>query len=134
MGEWRPFIHRLDPKSGTPVFNLLLSSLIALFGCLFLNYERAAETLNFGAFLAFMGVNLAALRRFFFSPPSGYRRRWWKDLLPPLLGFCFCLAIWWNLPRPAKMIGGSWFLAGLLYLAVSTRGFRKSPQMMHFNE
>jgi len=130
----RRWFSYLSPKSGTPVINLVLIALLALAGCFLFNYERAAETLNFGAFLAFMGVNLAALRHFYFAPPPGYRRRWWKDFAPPLLGFLFCLTIWCNLPRPAKYIGGCWFLAGLFYLALSTRGFRKPPQMMPLEE
>ena len=36
----------------------------------YLNYERAAELINFGAFLAFMGVNAAALREFYLAPSS----------------------------------------------------------------
>jgi len=36
-------------------------------GAFALSYERAAEVLNFGAFLAFMGVNLAVIRTFYFE-------------------------------------------------------------------
>lgn len=130
----RRWFSYLSPKSGTPVINLLLVAVLALLGCLFFTYERAAETLNFGAFLAFMGVNLAALRHFYLAPPAEYQRRWWKDLLPPVLGFIFCLAIWCNLPRPAMLVGGCWFMAGVFYLAVSTRGFRERPQMLNIAE
>ena len=38
------------------------------------HYQNAAELLNFGAFLAFMGVNIAAMRQFFFLRPPGEKR------------------------------------------------------------
>jgi amino acid transporter len=130
----RRWFSYLSPRSNTPVVNLFFVGAVALVGCFLLNYERAAETLNFGAFLAFMGVNLAALHHFYVNPTSEHRRCWWKDLLPPLLGFLFCLAIWASLPRPAKWIGGGWLLAGILYLAVTTQGFRQSPRMVRWEE
>ena len=36
-----------------------------LAGSLLMNYEHAAEVLNFGAFIAFMGVNLTVVRVFY---------------------------------------------------------------------
>ena len=41
------------------------SALIVLIGSFFLSYGRGAELLNFGALIAFMGVNAAALIRYF---------------------------------------------------------------------
>jgi hypothetical protein len=39
-----------------------------------------------------------------------------------------------NLPAPAKMIGGAWFLVGLAYDAIQTRGFRRKPVMIDFGD
>ena len=88
--------------------------------------------LNFGAFLAFMGVNLAVSRRFYFGRSTN--RKVVRDLLLPVLGFLFCLGIWLSLPSPAKIIGGCWLAAGLIYDAVSTRGFRKEPARIDFSD
>jgi hypothetical protein len=99
-----------------------------------LEYEMAAEVLNFGAFLAFMGVNLATAREYFFRAQPGRARNWLSDLLVPGLGFLFCLGIWISLPRPAKLVGGAWFAVGLVYAAVKTRGFRTRPVMIDFSE
>jgi hypothetical protein len=99
---------------------------------LWLTYEGAAELINFGAFLAFMGVNLAVIREFVFRPPAGHRRRWTIDLLLPGLAFVFCLWIWWRLPLPAKKVGGIWCGLGLIYTAIKTRGFRRPPVMINF--
>jgi hypothetical protein len=42
--------------------------------------------------------------------------------------------IWWNLNTLAKTVGGIWFGMGLAYVAISTRGFRRSPAMIDFSE
>lgn len=116
---------------GTPVFNMVLIGAITLAGSILMNYEHAAEVLNFGAFIAFMGVNLAAMRTF-------YRRRsfasLWKDVAAPMAGFLFCAVIWISLPRLAKEIGVAWLMIGLVYLTTLTRGFNRAPVQLHFSE
>jgi uncharacterized membrane protein YoaK (UPF0700 family) len=86
-----------------------------------LNYERSAELINFGAFLAFMGVNAAVIRH---SMHGGFREpghRVLSGLILPACGFLFCFSIWLNLSRPAKVIGFLWFTAGFVYDLVQTR-------------
>jgi hypothetical protein len=99
-----------------------------------LNYERATELINFGVFLAFMGVNAAAIRVYWFRTPPGHQRQWLADLVVPGLGLLFCLWIWWSLPTPAQVVGGIWFAAGIVYAAIKTGGFRRRPVMLDFSE
>jgi len=85
-------------------------------------YGLGAEMLNFGALIAFMGVNVAALLRYYVRSQEkrlGY-------LIPPVLGFVICLGLWLNLSRPAKIVGSIWMVAGILYGAIRTKGFRGS--------
>jgi putrescine importer len=129
----------LKPGSSTPTFNILLIGFISFAGAVLLNYvgsayEHAGELLNFGAFLAFMGVNLATFWQFSVARPQGYQRKVMKDIILPLIGFAFCLLIWWNLNSLAKIVGGIWFAIGLLYVGVKTRGFRAAPVMIDFRE
>lgn len=65
----------LDPKSNTPTRNIWLIAIVAYIGTLLITYEQAGELLNFGAFLAFMGVNLATFFEFAIRRRPGYRRR-----------------------------------------------------------
>jgi putrescine importer len=123
------FFARLNQRNN-PVLNIWLIGGLALIGALVLNYEEAATLINFGAFLAFMGVNLAVIREFCFRPPAGHRRNWLSDLAVPALAFGFCLWIWCSLPARAKIVGGIWCLLGLVYTAIKTRGFRTQPVMM----
>ncbi|HVU99946.1 MAG TPA: APC family permease [Verrucomicrobiae bacterium] len=123
------FFARLDRRN-SPYLNIWLIGLVALAGAFSLNYERAGQLLNFGAFLAFMGVNISVIRSFYFSKDPAHRRRLFADLVSPALGFLLCLGIWLSLPNPAKIVGGIWCAAGILYTSIQTRGFTKTPKMI----
>jgi amino acid transporter len=124
----------LDQKHANPSYNIIIIGVLTLAGALMLNYEECARLINFGAFLAFMGVNLACLREFFLKNHTKNLRAFLVDLLPPLAGFIICLIIWLNLPLKTFLIGGSWMLAGIVYLLVSTRGFKKAPATFNFQQ
>jgi putrescine importer len=124
----------LDSKTNTPNYNIMIMGVLTIIGSVFLSYQGAAELLNFGAFLAFMGVNLAAIRQFYFMRPSGEKRIFMMDAAIPILGFLVCLAIWLSLPNPSKITGGIWFAIGIIYLVFRTRGFRQKPVMMDFKD
>lgn len=134
----RLFAH-LSSKSNTPTYNIVLIGAVAYLGALGLNYlgnafEHAGELLNFGAFLAFMGVNLSVVWHFTILKRKERKPRVFADTVLPLLGFAFCALIWLNLNIIAKVAGGVWFVVGLTYLGISTRGFTKSPKPIDFTE
>ncbi|MCX6226153.1 MAG: APC family permease [Bacteroidia bacterium] len=124
----------LQKNSSTPTYNIVLMGILTLIGSMVLSYQGAAELLNFGAFLAFMGVNLATFRQFLFLRPSGEKRRIFSDAVLPILGFLVCFAIWINLPSPSKIMGAIWLLTGLIYLFIMTRGFKEKPIMLDFKD
>ncbi|MBV9146460.1 MAG: APC family permease [Acidobacteria bacterium] len=133
----RRFFAHLSPGSNTPTYNLVLIGLLSFAGAVLLNqvgnaYEHAGELLNFGAFLAFIGVNLATFWQFAVRRRSNVRMNVIVDIVLPLAGACFCTLIWWNLNSLAKSVGGVWFVIGIAYLAVSTRGFRRTPAVIAF--
>jgi putrescine importer len=129
----RIFSH-LDPKRGTPSYNLVIMGVLTIIGSLVMSYQGAAELLNFGAFIAFMAVNIATFRQFFFLRASGDKRRFLYDAVLPFAGFIVCFLIWISLPTPAKLIGGGWFLLGMIYLFVKTRGFKQKPVILNFKD
>ncbi len=124
----------LDSKSGTPSYNIIIMGVLTVIGSMVLSYQSAAELLNFGAFIAFMGVNVATFRQFFFLRPSGEKRNIFSDAVLPLLGFLVCFLIWISLPIPAKIMGGLWFLIGLVYFFIKTRGFKQKPIVLDFKD
>ncbi len=129
----------LSPKSGTPTYNIIFIGALAFTGAVGLNYignayEHAGELLNFGAFLAFMGVNFATFWQFGIRRVHGKPPRFFADRFLPLFGFVFCGIIWINLHPIAKIVGGIWFVIGLVYVGIKTRGFRERPVMIDFGE
>jgi amino acid transporter len=85
-------------------------------------YGLGAEMLNFGALIAFMGVNAAAFLRYYVRATEkklGF-------LIPPVLGFAICFALWVNLSRPAIIVGSIWMAAGIAFGVWKTKGFRET--------
>ena len=117
----RRFFGAVDARRGVPRNNVLLVGLFALVGGLLLSYQLGAEMLNFGAFIAFTGVNLAAFTHYWVR--SSERRV--SNFVLHLLGALICLYLWLSLRLPAKVAGGVWLAAGVFYGAIRTRGFRR---------
>jgi amino acid transporter len=129
----------ISPKTHIPTYNVIVISLLAFGGAVGLNYigsayEHAGELLNFGAFLAFMGVNFATFWKFGVQAVGGRTRQVLVDIILPLFGFVFCGVIWWNLHPIARTVGGIWFVLGIGYAVIKTRGFRRKPLMIDFSE
>ena len=116
----KSFFGAIEPKRHIPRNNVLFVGAFALIGTTFLTFERAVELLNFGALLAFMGVNAASFTRYFLRE----QRKRASNFLVPVLGFLICLLLWLNLSRPAKIAGVIWMALGIAYGAFRTHGFK----------
>jgi putrescine importer len=117
----RSFFGAVDEKHRVPRNNVFFVGAIVLVGAFFLSYGLGAEMLNFGALIAFMGVNAAAFLRYFAR--SDQKKVW--NFVPPVLGFFICLALWLSLSRPAMIVGSIWMIAGIAFGVWRTRGFRE---------
>ncbi|MFT4112607.1 APC family permease [Silvibacterium sp.] len=107
----RRFFGAVSAKSGVPSRNVLLLGAITLLGAFVLTYEKGAELLNFGAFIAFIGVDAAA----FFYLRSKQKER--MASVASLCGLIACVIIWINLSGAAKLLGCLWLAVGFaLYL------------------
>ena len=111
----------LQPKRRVPSNNIMLIGAVALVGAFLITYDQGAELLNFGAFIAFMGVNAASFVHYYLRG----KQKNVLEFLVPVLGFLVCAAIWWNLSPPAKIAGSIWLAIGVAYGAWKTNFFRK---------
>ena len=116
----KKFFGAIHPKTHIPANNVMFVGAIALVGAFLITYDNGAELLNFGALIAFMGVNLASLTHYYIR---GADCALWQ-LIPPVLGFLICLFIWIHLSHLALIVGSIWMVCGIAYGAVKTRGFR----------
>ena len=104
------FFGTVNAKSQVPLNNVLLIGAICIVGALVFSYQLGTELLNYGALLAFMGVNLASIVR-------GWRHGKFAEWLPMLLsagGLITCLFLWLNLGHLARVAGTSWAFAGVV--------------------
>jgi amino acid transporter len=123
------FFAAIDPKRHIPRNNVIFVGVISLISVFVMSYavdpdrsyNLGAQLLNFGALIAFMGVNAAAFMRYFVRNPE----KKLVNLLPPALGFLICLLLWWNLSRPAKIAGVIWMAVGIAFGIWRTNWFRK---------
>ena len=116
----KKFFGAIEPKRRIPRNNVVFVGAVSLVGAFLLDYDLGAQMLNFGALIAFMGVNLAALVRYYVRE----KEKRLRNLLPPVLGFAVCLLLWLNLSRTAQIAGSIWMAAGIAFGAWKTRGFR----------
>jgi putrescine importer len=148
------FFGMVDAKRHVPRNNVIFVGIIALAGAFIISYGLGAEMLNFGALIAFMGVNLAAFFRYNVRESGGspilpllitglvialvllpYQSVVLLGVAgvglailalwtPPLAGFTICFFLWKNLSWKAWLVGGIWMIAGITFGAIKTRGFR----------
>lgn len=115
----RGFFGAVDPRTRIPRNNVLFVGALAFAGGMLLTFELGAELLNFGAFIAFMGVNLATFAHYW----AKRHERSAANFVLPLAGFAVCLGLWLYLSPLAKWAGGAWLLVGIVYGAIKTKGF-----------
>jgi putrescine importer len=110
-------------RTGVPRNNVLLVGAIALLGAALspdakhlgspelMSFQRGAELLNFGALIAFMGVNVAAFVHYVVRG----KQRTLSMIVPPIVGVALCFYLWINLNEKALKLGAAWMVVGLLY-------------------
>src|SRR5262249_39378010 len=129
----KSFFGAVDPKHHVPRNNVIFIGIIVLIGAYFLTFEQGIGLLNFGALIAFMGVNLAAFMRYFVHSIDDIFARslgkiiqaFFASLLVPLVGFAICGLLWWNLSRQPRFVVGIWMAAGIAFGIWKTKGFRE---------
>jgi amino acid transporter len=120
----------IDARTGIPRNNVIVVGVCALIGAFLMTYESGAELLNFGAFIAFMGVNIAALVHYKFRSKE-------KVLFPvlmPLSGFLVSGFIWLNLNHKAQILGTAWIAIGLLLYFIMRRAGAGPDQLLEIEE
>ncbi len=127
----RKFFSYLSPRKKIPAYNLLLIGLVSLLLAFLLNFERAAEVLNYGAFLGFFAVNLCVLFEYVIRkrPENFGIYELWRYFLMPVLGMLVIGGIFLSLNPAVLKYVSYWMLFGITYYGIITKGFRKVVKM-----
>lgn len=121
---------KLQPRFATPVFGIVLTGLVGLVA-LTLDVSTSTSFINFGAFTAFTFVNISVLATWL-RDRSGKRVLTW--VVFPVIGAVVDLWLLVNLDGIALVFGLVWLAIGIVALAAITRGFRRPPPEMTFEE
>jgi putrescine importer len=106
----RRFFGAVHPRNRIPRNNVLLVGATCLVGALVFSYQLGTELLNYGALLAFMGVNLASMVRAW----RDGRMAQWIPILLSLGGLLTCFFLWFHLGHLAMIAGTIWAVTGVL--------------------
>lgn len=118
------FFSKVNPRTQVPSNNIILIGGFVLAGAFLLTYSMGAQLLNFGALIAFMGVNASSFVHYFLRND----KKKLSYLIVPVLGFAVCFLLWLSLGYKAKLAGLCWLSMGVLYGAYRTSWFRKPLQ------
>lgn len=119
----KPFGY-INPKNGVPTYNVII--LVVVFAALiWADLNVIITMITFGGLLAYVLVNLSAIRYFFFIKKDRKGIKVFAHFIVPLVGFLTCAYLWLSLGVAAKTVGFIWLAAGIVYLAITTKGFKK---------
>ncbi|WDH96752.1 amino acid permease [Paenibacillus urinalis] len=108
----------IHPKFRTPVFNIVLVSIISLFA-MFIRLETAIMFVSFGALTAFLFVNLSVIFHYIIRN----KQREPKDLVFrlafPLIGAGFVFYLITLLELSSLLLGTSWIALGLILYTIN---------------
>jgi len=122
----------ISPRFKTPVFNILLIGLFCLIA-LFIDLETATSFVSFGALIAFTFVNLSVIFHYFIKHKKRHAKGFFLYLFLPIIGATLTITMWFQLDIRSLLLGSSWLVLGILYLAYITKGFRQPPPELEFN-
>jgi putrescine importer len=139
------FFGAVNSRTRIPANNIILVGVVMLIGALILKtiqiyntkvdaFGFGCQLLNFGALLAFMGVNVSAFVHYVLRHRD---KSIWKIIgsaFASLAGFVVCALLWISLGKWAIIVGLCWLATGVIYGAWRTNFFRKPIQFASTDE
>jgi amino acid transporter len=125
----RVFGH-VSPRFSTPVYAILVVSAVSLLAVV-MDLATMASVVSFGALVAFSAVNLAVIKHYYIDR---HERAVVSNLVLPLIGFALTVWLWTSLSGLTLVIGLCWLGAGVILLAVVTRGFLRPTPVLDMAE
>jgi amino acid transporter len=121
----------VHPRFKTPYVSTLLVAVVSLIVGLFFasRIDDLTRVVNFGALTSFALLHLAVAYHHLFRQRTG---AWVRHLIFPLAGFTVILYVLYGMDRTAKILGGCWVAAGVLYYAILAWRARGRPGTVSF--
>nr|WP_251008820.1 APC family permease [Curtobacterium sp. ISL-83] len=125
---------RVNPKTRTPIPNVIIVGLVTLLAMSF-SLDTISAYINFGALIAFTFVNATVIMHF--AIRQGRRHTAgdvWKYIVLPGVAMVLTGLLWSQLHADALIAGTVWAAIGFVYLLVITKGFRVMPKSFDENQ
>jgi len=129
----RSFFGRLNPRWRTPVFSILAIAAVGLIA-IFMDVATSTSFINFGAFIAFIMVNVSVIVYWARERKAGRKLSPVLYLACPAIGVVVIGFLLSQLDIHAVTLGSIWLVVGLVILGITTRGFRAQPPQMALDE
>jgi amino acid transporter len=122
----RAFFGRLNPRFRTPVLSILAIAAVGLIAIV-MDVTTSTSFINFGAFLAFIMVNLSVVVYWARERREGRSHNVLLYVVFPVIGMLVIAYLLSQLDVHAITLGSIWLGVGVVILAIATRGFRRQP-------
>lgn len=129
----KKFFGSVSPRFNTPVKNIILTTIISCMGIFFAdNLMAALELVSFGVIIGFIMVNFSVFMLFYVKKRKreGLKNKLLYVVLP-WAGVAVLVVAFIFVGTGAKILGCIWIAAGLIYLAIKTKGFKELPPEMN---
>jgi len=127
------FFARLSRRYRTPIGAAIFVGVVSL-AALFADLNTVASLISFGALAAFSLVNLSVIKHFLIDEGLRGGAAILRYGVLPALGFALTAWLWFSLSPLALTVGLVWIGVGVVWLAVLTRGFRRRPPEVEFDD
>lgn len=123
----------VSKKFHTPMVSLITTGVVG-FIALFLDVATSTSFINFGAFVAFTMVNLSVVAHYLRQKKNGVQLSTLQFVVFPLVGAIVTFYLLLQLDSNAVTLGLIWLAVGILILTGLTKGFKRQPPELEFQE
>ena len=129
------FFGYIHPKYKSPVYNIILISVLSLSSIIFSeNLYAALSLVSFGALCAFTLVNLSVVFQYVIKDKRRGPADILKYLIVPACGVLVSIYLFLHIETTGKIVGCCWLLLGIIYSAATTSFWRKLPPELKLDE
>lgn len=134
---------KVNKRWKTPHWSIVIIVSIEFILGLSSNMATLSNLVNYGALFGFAALNFSVVWLYYVKKKGESSLKLgsvpnWKPtgighlryFVLPIIGFLIILYVWISMDRLAQIIGTSWLVIGLVYLAIKTKGFRKLPPQL----
>jgi len=116
----RKFFSHINTRFKTPINNIIIIGIIG-FIALFMDVNSATSFVNFGAFSAFIFVNISVIFHYYINNKKRNLKGTILYLIIPLCGSIINIWLFTYLDKHALILGSSWIILGIIIFILNKK-------------